>query len=116
MINFKILGLGKVQKNLNNFEQELKKSLERSVLISAIKVETDAKKLAPVDTGRLRSSITHDWKGTTARVGTDVNYAPYIELGTYKQKAQPYLYPALQMNMNFIKKKIADIKKVNFKK
>ena len=56
-----------------------------------------AKKLCPVDTGNLRNSISHsvDTGGRCAYVGTNVEYAPYVEYGTYKQKAQPYIKPAV---------------------
>lgn len=48
------------------------------------KAETYAKKLCPVKTGNLRGSITHVPSKTeenTELVGTDVTYAPYVELG-----------------------------------
>lgn len=71
------------------------KELERR----AIKVEAAAKRLCPVDTGRLRSSITHetgsDAGGLVARVGTNVAYGVYVELGTHRATAQPFLRPAL---------------------
>lgn len=64
-----------------------------------IRVETGAKRLCPVDTGRLRASITHalerDAQGLVGVVGTDVDYAPYVELGTSRAPAQPFLRPAL---------------------
>lgn len=64
-----------------------------------IRVESRAKHLAPVDTGRLRSSITHEM-GTeggdlVGRVGTNVEYARHQELGTSRMAAQPFLRPAL---------------------
>lgn len=57
-----------------------------------------AKKLCPVDTGRLRNSITHAVSSSenAVYVGTNVEYAPHVELGTRKQKAQPYLRPAAE--------------------
>lgn len=45
-------------------------------------MERYAKLLAPVDTGRLRNSIGHEVEGNTVAVGTDVEYAPYLEFGT----------------------------------
>lgn len=51
------------------------------------------------DTGRLRASITHDLSvdaaGLVARVGTDVEYGLYQELGSSKMAARPWLRPAL---------------------
>lgn len=77
----------------------------------ALQVEGMAKRLCPVGTpestgkkgyagGRLRSSITNemgvDALGLAAVVGTDVEYAAYVELGTSKMAAKPYLLPALK--------------------
>ncbi len=66
----------------------------------AIQVEATAIRLCPVDTGRLRSSITHelavDDRGLLARVGTNVEYAIFVEFGTRFAPAQPYLRPALR--------------------
>ena len=52
--------------------------------------------LCPVDTGNLRASITHAVSpGEKAvYIGTNVEYAPYVELGTSKMQAQPFLRPA----------------------
>lgn len=57
-----------------------------------------AKRACPVDTGRLRNSITHVTRPDEKAVyiGTNVEYAPYVELGTRHQKPQPYLKPAAE--------------------
>lgn len=66
----------------------------------ALQVDRAAKQLCPVDTGRLRSSITNelgqDGDGLVATIGTNVEYAPHVELGTSKMAAQPFLLPALE--------------------
>lgn len=58
-----------------------------------IKVQAKASRLCPVDTGRLRSSISYDVgadaKGIVGYVGSNVEYAPYVEF------KQPFLRPAL---------------------
>lgn len=55
-----------------------------------------AARKCPVDTGNLRASITHeaDAGGNAVYIGTNVEYAPYVELGTSRQEAQPFLRPA----------------------
>jgi hypothetical protein len=53
-----------------------------------------------VRTGRLRGSITwrlgSDTLGLYADIGTNVEYAVYVELGTSRAPAYPFLVPALQ--------------------
>ncbi len=65
---------------------------------TAVKVEREAIRLVPVDTGRLRSSITwefgKDSEGIFVAIGSNVTYAPHIEFGTIYMSAQPYLRPA----------------------
>lgn len=79
--------------------QQLGLRTERAVLRLAIDTQNRARELCPVDTGRLRASITHvpgrDSNGYYVDVGSNVEYAPFIEFGTIKQPAQPYLRPAL---------------------
>lgn len=66
----------------------------------AVRVESQAKIHCPVDTGRLRASITwwldEDGEGLMAIVGTDVEYAEFVEGGTRYMEPRPYLEPALQ--------------------
>lgn len=70
---------------------------KRALEIMGGKAESYAKQLAPVDTGRLRNSITHQqYDESTEIIGTNVEYAPYVELGTKRQKAKPYLRPAAE--------------------
>lgn len=80
---------------------------EKSVIEACLKVMSQAKKLAPKDTGRLRDSISY--KTTTSSegdldvnpkeyegyVGTNVGYGIYQEFGTRKMVAQPFLRPAI---------------------
>lgn len=80
-------------------DEKIEEQVHKSLLKSAYKVESKAKSLTPVDTGRLRSSITTDDNSTEGsieiEIGTDVEYAPYVEYGTTKQAEQPFLNPAL---------------------
>lgn len=121
----------------------------RALEAIGIKCEGYAKLLCPVDTGRLRNSITHALSGSSPAissyknnnthattnatqkagtagkpvkvktytydgtapkgkdavyVGTNVEYAPYIEYGSQRSEAQPFLKPAVQDHAEEYKK------------
>lgn len=75
---------------------------EKKAKVQALEViggmaESYAKAACPVDTGRLRNSITHQQESENVEViGTNVSYAPYVELGTSKMSARPFLRPAAE--------------------
>lgn len=70
------------------------------VVATAARIQADAKTLAPVDTGALRNSITRTTTrkafSVTAEIGPEVEYGEYVESGTYRMAAQPYMVPALE--------------------
>lgn len=111
-INIKVIGAKLVIDQLIKKARETDSKLRKAVLKSALIVEADAKKLAPVDTGRLRASITHQikedlFRGVFAKVGTNVKYAIHVEFGSganYAKNRQPFLYPALAKNHGRIQK------------
>lgn len=51
--------------------------------------------LGAVDTGTLRNSISHADDGTYAYIGTNVEYAPYVEMGTSRMEERPFLRNAV---------------------
>lgn len=77
---------------LENLSEAMLRALERV----GMQAEGYAKDLCPVDTGNLRNSIGHkvDDAEQAVYIGTNVDYAPYVELGTVKMDAQPFLKPA----------------------
>jgi len=102
------MGLYKFISHKDARQKELVDKLGRGMEKAVLLVEGEAKKNCPVDTGRLRSSITgkvtEEYVGI---IGTDVEYAPFVEHGTSRQSAQPFLFPALESS----KKKIAELLK-----
>ena len=64
----------------------------RGLVAIGMSAERHAKAITPVDTGRLRNSISHAVINTDAAyIGTNVEYAPYVELGTSHNKAHHML-------------------------
>lgn len=124
-----VLGVDRLAKKLK--PADLKEALNESCLL----VENTAKENCPVASGQLRNSITSNVSGEKGEVGTNVEYAPYVEYGTgvfnhgrttpwrYQdasgewhtttgQKPQPFLVPALDSNrdkiLNIFKEKVKE--------
>lgn len=79
--------------NTEEVLNELRKATDRVLTMIGIKAEKYAKARCPVGTpestgikgyrgGTLRNSITFEVEEDTLTVGTNVEYAPYVELGT----------------------------------
>ena len=101
-----ITGLDSLLRRLNRIagNDAVNKGIEKGTL----RVEATAKENSTVDTGMMRASIDHrlDSGSLSGTVFAGVNYAKFVEFGTSKQSAQPYLYPALASNVDKIKQDI----------
>lgn len=107
-----IHGLSSLQAKFTKLDPVTYAAMSRGVQLAGLKVEGDAKNVVPVDTGALKGSITTGGSSSansvTATVGSSLEYAPYVELGTSKNRAQPYLQPSLQRNKKTATKIVLD--------
>lgn len=85
-----------VQDNTDEVVAAIGKAIARGLEAVGLQAEGYAVQKCPVDTGRLRNSITHMRVNGNVYIGTDVEYAPHVEYGTSRQKAQPFLRPAAE--------------------
>lgn len=78
--------------------QELKPRGAAIVKKAAFDVEGGAKDRAPVKTGFLKNSIATEFEngGLQATIGPAAEYGIYVELGTKRMRARPYLKPAFE--------------------
>ena len=105
-MSVKIEGLSNVNAALKKLQNACPEAAKKAILSAALLIEREAKiKTTPnVDTGNLRASITHELTEDTSKnangalIGTPdrVFYAPYLEFGTRRNRAYPYLIPALR--------------------
>ena len=79
----------------------LQKGLEKAGLIVERQAKINVSQSPPshpqVQTGRLRSSITHEVSEGEVVIGTNVVYGRYLELGTSHNPPYPWLYPAMEL-------------------
>lgn len=127
---------GEVYLNLQNvIDKLLPEAINKGLEYAGQLVENEAKKKCPVDDGVLRANITHavDEDNSIVSIGTNTEYAPYVEFGTgvynpegrktawtyttadgetyisHGQKAQPFLQPAVDENMDKIVKQFENL-------
>ena len=86
--------------NTDEVIQALGIALGRSLEAVGLEAESDAAALCPVDTGRLRNSITHaiDGDEKAAYIGTTVSYSRYVHNGVHGRPGQPFLTDAVNQN------------------
>ena len=103
-----------MRSNIEAVKEASDDAIKRALEIIGGTAEGYAADLCPVDTGNLRNSITHEMKDEhTVAIGTNVEYAPFVELGHHQQpgryvpaigkrlvndyvKPKPFLRPAIE--------------------
>lgn len=79
----------------NNWQDHIDGDIKMFLGRLGEQISANAKVLCPDDTGRLSHSIDHEVSGHTLRVGTNVDYALYVELGTKPHVIRPKTKKAL---------------------
>lgn len=132
MLTSKVVGDKEILADLRkNFPGKIEENVFRTISNGADRIRGEAKRRAPIDTGRLRFSLSArafrdkmysivyaDFpknralhKSTTKRqkAGTPDYYAMCVEYGTRRQKAQPFLIPAAKKLRPWITKQIKQV-------
>lgn len=92
-----VRGVKEVVAKIDLTNARVRKAVQEQVGKSALNIQLGAKKRAPVRTGALRNSITVDFYGAlSAQIGPHMPYAPFVEFGTRKMTARPFLFPAFE--------------------
>ena len=83
-------GMKELEGKLKNLTTALKVDVSDEINASALKIENQAKRLAPVNFGQLRGSIAHSKDSElTYSVAANASYSAYVEFGTGPQVNVP---------------------------
>lgn len=95
-VSFKIKGVDRMVRQLAIKGKQARIATDRQLELSSLRIERGAKTGAPVDTGALKNTIFSAQAGSlTYKVTAPQHYAVYVEKGTRKMRAQPFLKPAI---------------------
>lgn len=92
-----------IEDNREQVEHAINQAIAAALEECGLAAERFAKAKCPVDTGRLRNSITHalDVEDEAVYVGTNVEYAPYQEFGTHGKDGKHFLRDAANGHGSF---------------
>lgn len=134
-MDIQVDGLKELIRKLEHLGGDCEKALSDGLKQGALHIQAAAKEKAPYDTGRLRGSISiEEEKPLQIGIGTNVEYAPHVELGTgtqgdpsvshttreswvymgsdgkfytsHGQPPQPFLAPALEQEKENVAKEV----------
>jgi len=82
MVEINIQGVEKLGESFSDSKSIIERHLQGGIRRSAFNFERLMKREAPVDTGGLRQSVTHELKQLTAEIAPNKRYAVFVEMGT----------------------------------
>lgn len=95
--------IGKVSRNAN----EVDPAVSKEIGFSGLRVEKNAKKIAPFDTGWMSNEIySEKVSELNVEVISPADYSIYQEEGTRYMPAQPFMKPSLQKEAPILMKKL----------
>jgi HK97 gp10 family phage protein len=83
--------------NLPKIAAKLPEAVGVIVHKAAFDIEANAKAIVPIDSGTLHDSISTEFPTkTSAIIAPHTDYEVYVEYGTQRQRAKPYMRPAAE--------------------
>src|SRR6058998_2438135 len=103
-VQVEIENSGDIQRLLQTLPPEIFERVQQVLMNGAVRVAERARELVPVRTGHLLASIRADLgegevEGETfspVQVVADTSYASFVEFGTSRMQAEPFLTPAVE--------------------
>lgn len=107
-ISVQIQGAESLRDRLRQLSPRIRRATRKAVEESGAAMERGMKNLAPVDTGTLRDSIRHEVEDLTATAGPgdEVDYAIFVEFGTSRMPAQPYVRPVAEAERHLFPERV----------
>ena len=102
-ISINVKGTEELSQKIGKLDSKLKRGVSDRLREVGTLIEEKARSLAPVRTGRLRSSIFSQVEGWKLKVGAKAPYARYVEFGTRWIKPRYFMLQAVQENTSKIK-------------
>ena len=102
MIEVKIPNLKKLRKALKSHPRLFVQEFNKAIYKAGFKIQAESKKVTPVDTGRLRASISTDTGFLQAIISPHTDYAIYVHEGTRYMRKRPFMEKGLKSSERFI--------------
>lgn len=101
-------GIEKLQRKIQTLDTEMERHVHENLEYVGNIIHATAKKLAPLRTGHLRSTIYFEASGWTLKIGARATYAFFVEFGTKHFSGRRFLTGSLQMHSHHIQNALTD--------
>lgn len=110
-----IEGMQQLMQRLEQMGQSIEADLKEKALVAGAELMRDkVAEIVPVRTGKLKDNIIiSNVEGNTIHIGPDQQgtafHGHFLEFGTKKMSAQPFMGPAYENNKDAVQNKMADV-------
>lgn len=95
---------------LESMSKRVEKNVDKELNEFCKKVVSGAKLRAPVDTGKMKWSIRQVRnRATIHSIEVGADYSSFVEYGTSRMKAQPFVTPAINVHKPALEKNLTKI-------
>jgi HK97 gp10 family phage protein len=100
-----------LQRALKDSLEEMRAQVAQAVAVTTFAAAQGVRARAPRDTGLLLSQITSSSRGLrgVVEMGVDAFYWPWVEYGTVKMAARPFVRPAAEAEFPNLERRLRDI-------
>lgn len=95
-VTIDIKGVEQFKAAMAKLDSGMQRHVHEQLASWAANVKALARRIVPVRTGYLRSTIYAKIQEWVAQIGAEATYAMFVEFGTRYMRARPYLAPAIQ--------------------
>jgi len=111
-VGVKIEGLNRALVNLKKLEINADSVLMLEMFRAGTRIAKRANRDVPVDTGKLSRSINVKRSGRNVDVRVTAPYAGYVESGTSRMRAQPYIIKHIRPALDQLTRNLATLKRL----
>lgn len=105
----RVEGMDEAMAKLKAVAANLPKEADKIIEDGGERIFAMSQQLVPVDTGTLQRSGMHQHEFLRSEISYNTEYAAFVEYGTSRMAAQPYLRPAADATISWLQSELGKL-------